>query len=269
MIKEKKMYTLQCDNCKAEIGDMEGAEFDSFDSPETAKEYFTADLNGRIETFRLESSQFPTKETHYCDSCYIYDRVDEDRKGMLEPVPVDKRMFTQSGILLPPPASEGINQSVEVGIFLTFKKERFRGYYCYNTNQWYVTLWNKEYLTRLNNISNGLGIEFEKLQDVFYQIKSKNRMDGDDYRQLISLGFPITKALATLRKCSINEVNQLIASGGIDYNQIRSVVNLVTSEGGVFHELMKVKDKFNIPPQHKQHYYFETPTEEVNSFFYL
>lgn len=257
MIKEILNYTAICDNCGVDTGNVPDADFDTFDSPETAKEYF------------LEIGGTEIEEKIYCSSCLIGNIVDDDRTGIFTDVPVEKRMFTQNGKLLPNPSDENPSVSDEVGIFIPFRKERYKGYYNFISKTWFVTLWNTDILDRLCNISIGLDIELNKITKVYYHVKDKDLMSMEDVMRLQSLGFPVIKSLATLNKMSHYDTNNLIASGKVDFIQFKKLIHLVTSKDGVFHELMKAKNKFSFLPPNPFAHYFETKTEDINSFFLL
>ncbi|SHG13716.1 hypothetical protein [Chryseobacterium vrystaatense] len=72
-------------------------------------------------------------------------------------------------------------------------------------------------------IANMLGVDEEKFNTVTNEVYLNNKMNGDDCRQLIDLGFPIFDEIAKLKGCSKAEVKELIQLGkvtAVDYNNI-------------------------------------------------
>jgi hypothetical protein len=72
-------------------------------------------------------------------------------------------------------------------------------------------------------IANMLGVDEEKFNTVTNEVYLNDKMNGDDCRQLIDLGFPIFDEIAKLKGCSKAEVRELIQSGIVssaDYNNI-------------------------------------------------
>ena len=72
-------------------------------------------------------------------------------------------------------------------------------------------------------IANILGVDEEKLNTVTNEVNLNDKMNGDDCRQLLNLGFPIFDEIAKLKGCSKAEVKELIRLGklsAVDYNNI-------------------------------------------------
>ncbi|WP_284459536.1 hypothetical protein [Chryseobacterium sp.] len=72
-------------------------------------------------------------------------------------------------------------------------------------------------------IANMIGIDEEKLNTVTTVVYTNERMNTDDCRQLLDLGFPIFDEIAKLKDCSKPEAAELVISGkvsSVDFNNI-------------------------------------------------
>lgn len=254
MIKTINNFTVACDNCGAEIEQMVGAEYSSFGDPETAVEY--------AESIGLTVID----KEHYCNGCFVGDVLDEDRKGCFEPVPLDVRFFPESGCL-PPEDPERVHRSKIVGVNLMYRKERLKGYYDYLTKQWFLTVWNDDWVKACFYTAYALGVDANIIMKVYSEVKRTGKFTNQELRYMTGLGFPVIRELANMQKIAYEQVNMDISHGLVDFRTFRKMLIRSTSEGGIFHQVSKARrDHLKGALQNE---YYVNPSEEVNSWFYI
>lgn len=105
-------------------------------------------------------------------------------------------------------------------------------------------------LERLGDVASGLGVPIGRLILVYGQVKAKGRLMGDDMRQFSEAGIPMAAALAD----QFNKVNntttmttagisKLVSEGKIGFEQVKTVMEGMTNEGGTFFNLMEQNSK--------------------------
>lgn len=72
-------------------------------------------------------------------------------------------------------------------------------------------------------IANMIGVEEDKINIITNTVYLKDRVNTDDCRKLLDLGFPIFDEIAKLKDCTKEEAKDLVISGkitAVDYNNI-------------------------------------------------
>ncbi len=95
----------------------------------------------------------------------------------------------------------------------------------------------------LGNIAAGVGEPIERLALVFGQVKATGRLLGEDLNQFAQLGVPLLHALSKSLGVSKQEVMRLKEEGKISFNDVKTALESLTKEGGVFFNLMENQSK--------------------------
>lgn len=96
-------------------------------------------------------------------------------------------------------------------------------------------------LNSLGNIAAAMGKPMTDLANVYGQVRTANKLMGDDIRQFKNFGFPIIEALSQVLGKSQSEVQKLVTEGRIGFEAVRAAINSATSEGGKFYNLMQTQ----------------------------
>ncbi|KFF75799.1 hypothetical protein HX13_07125 [Chryseobacterium sp. P1-3] len=87
---------------------------------------------------------------------------------------------------------------------------------------------------KLEDIAAGLSVPVERLKLIVDQIKSKDRMDGDDLRQLTDFSLPFTNTFAELVFDSPQTVNKMIKEGKVNFFLFTIVAKLLQAKADYF-----------------------------------
>ncbi|MFG0247842.1 MAG: tape measure protein [Phycisphaeraceae bacterium JB051] len=93
-------------------------------------------------------------------------------------------------------------------------------------------------LTRLGDISAGLRIPLGDLTDIYGKARVNGRLMMDDINQLTGRGIPIISELAKQFGVTEGEVRDLVSSGEVGFKNLERAFADLTSEGGMFFNLM-------------------------------
>jgi hypothetical protein len=93
--------------------------------------------------------------------------------------------------------------------------------------------------SRIEDIAVGLSVPLEKIKLVYDNIKLKDRMQGDDLRQLSEIGIPVISELSKASGNTPQEVKEAISKEGIPFIYIHKLFMHLTNEGEMFFELKK------------------------------
>lgn len=98
-------------------------------------------------------------------------------------------------------------------------------------------------LTRIGNVSAGLGVPMGQLIHVYGQVKAQGKLMTNDLYQFMNAGIPMVAELAKVMGVAENEVKDLISAGKIGFPEVQQVINQLTNEGGMFFNLMEEQSK--------------------------
>lgn len=89
-------------------------------------------------------------------------------------------------------------------------------------------------LTKLGDISSGLGIPIGELSELYGKARVQGRLYMEDINQLTGRGIPIIGELAKQFKVSEGEVRNLVETGKIGFPELEKAVDSMTTSGGMF-----------------------------------
>ncbi len=96
---------------------------------------------------------------------------------------------------------------------------------------------------RLGDISAGLGVPIGRLIMAYGQVRAKGRLMGDDLRQFTEAGIPMIAELAKHFGVTQDNINDMVSSGKVGFEDVRAVLLKLTDEGGMFFNLMEKQSK--------------------------
>lgn len=94
-------------------------------------------------------------------------------------------------------------------------------------------------LTRIGNVSAGLGVPMGQLIHVYGQVKAQGKLMTNDLYQFMNAGIPIISELGKVLGRTDSEIKQLVSDGKVGFNEIQQVIANMTNEGGLFFNLME------------------------------
>ena len=94
------------------------------------------------------------------------------------------------------------------------------------------------HLEMLGNISGGNKQRFQSLALVFSQVQSQGKLMGGDLLQMINAGFNPLQVISEKTGKSMGELKDLMSKGAISAEMVTKAMQIATSEGGRFNELM-------------------------------
>lgn len=84
---------------------------------------------------------------------------------------------------------------------------------------------------QLSNIATGTGANINEMVYIYNKIKAQGKLQGDELNQLASRGLVVKDVL--------KEMGETVNGNNVTFEQFQKVLTHVTSEGGMFHDLMK------------------------------
>lgn len=94
------------------------------------------------------------------------------------------------------------------------------------------------HLEMLGNISGGNKQRFQSLSLAFSQVQSQGKLMGQDLLQMIGQGFNPLQVISEKTGKSMGELKELMSEGAISAEMVTKAMQIATSKGGRFHELM-------------------------------
>lgn len=95
----------------------------------------------------------------------------------------------------------------------------------------------------LGNVASGVGSSIGDIAYLYGTLKTQGRAFQQDINQFTGRGIPIIKELAEQFKVSESEVRKLVETGKVGFPQIEKAFQNMTSESGMFFDLMKAQSK--------------------------
>ncbi|MGV0964895.1 tape measure protein [Empedobacter falsenii] len=105
-----------------------------------------------------------------------------------------------------------------------------------------------ETLSMLGDISSGLGVPISRLILVYGQVRAKGRLMGDDLRQFTEAGVPMIAMIAKNMGVAQSAVADMVSEGKVGFKDVEKVLEQLTSQGGLFFNMMEEQSK-TIPGQ--------------------
>ncbi|MDM1299914.1 tape measure protein [Empedobacter falsenii] len=103
-------------------------------------------------------------------------------------------------------------------------------------------------LSMLGDISSGLGVPISRLILVYGQVRAKGRLMGDDLRQFTEAGVPMIAMIAKNMGIAESAVADMVSAGKVGFKDVEKVLEQLTSQGGLFYNMMEEQSK-TIPGQ--------------------
>lgn len=94
-------------------------------------------------------------------------------------------------------------------------------------------------LRMLGDVSAGLGVPMERLILNFGQVRLQGKLTGRELRDFAVAGVPLIDELADSLGVAKDEVANLVSEGKVGFEDVRVAFQNMTSEGGIFHNLMQ------------------------------
>ena len=100
-----------------------------------------------------------------------------------------------------------------------------------------------ETLRRMGDVAAGLGVPMGQLIHVYGQVKAQGRLFANDLYQFMNAGIPMISELSKAVGKSETEIKDMVSAGKIGFTEIQAVIKNMTSEGGLFFNLMAEQSK--------------------------
>ena len=94
-------------------------------------------------------------------------------------------------------------------------------------------------LRRMGDIAAGLGVPLERINLIYGQVKAKGRLQGEEMLQFMEAGVPMAAELAKKFGVTTAELSKMVSAGKVGFNDVKDVLFSLTSEGGMFFNLME------------------------------
>lgn len=98
-------------------------------------------------------------------------------------------------------------------------------------------------LTRIGNVSAGLGVPMGQLIHVYGQVKAQGKLMTNDLYQFMNAGIPIISELGKVLGKTDSEIKDMVSDGKVGFAEIQQVIANMTNEGGIFYNLMENQSK--------------------------
>ncbi|MFV0231706.1 tape measure protein [Empedobacter falsenii] len=98
-------------------------------------------------------------------------------------------------------------------------------------------------LSMLGNIASGLDVPLSRLILVYGQVKAKGRLMGDDLRQFTEAGVPMIAMIAKNMGVAQSAVAEMVSEGKVGFKDVEKILQDLTSQGGLFFNMMENKSK--------------------------
>ena len=100
-----------------------------------------------------------------------------------------------------------------------------------------------ETLRRMGDVASGLGVPMGQLIHVYGQVKAQGKLMTNDLYQFMNAGIPIIAELSKVVGKSETEIKDMVSAGKIGFPEVQAVIKNMTSEGGLFFNLMAEQSK--------------------------
>lgn len=98
-------------------------------------------------------------------------------------------------------------------------------------------------IDKLSNIAAGANVPLEQLVELYNKAKSQGKLLMMDIQQWQRAGVPVIQELAKQFNTTEDSIRDMVSAGKVGFKEIDSVVNNLTSTGGMFAGMMEEKMK--------------------------
>ena len=95
----------------------------------------------------------------------------------------------------------------------------------------------------LGNVAAGLSVPLNDIVYLYGTLRAQGRAYAVDIRQFAGRGVPIYEELSKVLGVTVSQVNELISAGKVGFPEVEQAFRNMTSEGGMFYNLMKEQSK--------------------------
>lgn len=95
----------------------------------------------------------------------------------------------------------------------------------------------------LGNVAAGLSVPLNDMIYLYGTLRSQGRAYTVDIRQFAGRGVPIYEELSKVLGVTVEQVNKFITAGKVGFAEVEQAFKNMTSEGGMFHNLMQEQSK--------------------------
>lgn len=95
----------------------------------------------------------------------------------------------------------------------------------------------------LGNVAAGLSVPLNDMIYLYGTLRSQGRAYTVDIRQFAGRGVPIYEELSKVLGVTVEQVNEFISAGKVGFAEVEQAFKNMTSEGGMFHNLMQEQSK--------------------------
>ena len=95
----------------------------------------------------------------------------------------------------------------------------------------------------LGNVAAGLSVPLNDMIYLYGTLRSQGRAYTVDIRQFAGRGVPIYEELSKILGVTVAQVNEFISAGKVGFAEVEQAFKNMTSEGGMFHNLMQEQSK--------------------------
>lgn len=95
----------------------------------------------------------------------------------------------------------------------------------------------------LGNVAAGLSVPLNDMIYLYGTLRSQGRAYTVDIRQFAGRGVPIYEELSKVLGVTVEQVNEFITAGKVGFAEVEQAFRNMTSEGGMFHNLMQEQSK--------------------------
>ncbi len=106
-------------------------------------------------------------------------------------------------------------------------------------------------LRMLGDVSAGLAVPMERLILNFGQVRAAGQLTGRELRDFTVAGVPLLATLADQFDTTTGAVKEMVTAGEIGFADVEQAFKTMTSEGGLFFDLMKVQSQTFLGQQEK------------------
>lgn len=100
-----------------------------------------------------------------------------------------------------------------------------------------------EEVEMLGNVAAGLSVPLNDMIYLYGTLRSQGRAYTVDIRQFAGRGVPIYEELSKVLGVTVEQVNEFITAGKVGFAEVEQAFKNMTSEGGMFHNLMQEQSK--------------------------
>lgn len=96
-------------------------------------------------------------------------------------------------------------------------------------------------LRMLGDVASGVGEPFNEIVDLYTKISMAGRLTGHELLQFSKHSIPLQSTLADMLGKTDGEIKKMVEDGQIGFPQVEAAMQRMTSEGGLFHNMMKAQ----------------------------